>query len=65
MAHIKPCGDDVIKKGLRNKRKGRKKESHTFGLRKEGRKFPPIDRMMISPKGGEKGPKEKGENEEK
>ena len=39
--------------------------SHSFGLRKEGRKFPPFCpiRIMLQ-KGGEKG-KEKGENGEK
>ena len=53
------------KKELRNKRKRRKWDSHTFGLRNEGRKLPSFwaIRLMLQ-KGGEKC-KEKGENGEK
>ena len=54
MAHIEPhggmipwlilshVGDDVIKKNLEIKEKGRKMGSHLFDLRKEGRKLPPF-----------------------
>ena len=40
MSHV---SDDVINRNFEIKEKGWKKESHTFGLRKEGRKFPPFD----------------------
>ena len=55
MAHIEPHGgmipwlilshvsDDVIKRNYEIKEKEWKKESHTFGLSKEGRKLPPFD----------------------
>ena len=36
LSHV---GDDVIKRKLRNKRKRRKMESHTFGLWKGGGNF--------------------------
>ena len=62
LSHV---SDDVIKRNYEIKEKGMEMDSHTFGLRKEGRKLPsfwPI-RLMLQ-KGGEKG-KEKGENGEK
>ena len=37
------ANDDVIKRNYEIKEKEWKMESHTFGLRKEGRKLPPFD----------------------
>ena len=45
---------DVIIRNYEIKVKGWKRESHTFALRKEGRKFPPFDRMGGCSKKGEK-----------
>ena len=39
LSHV---SDDVIKKNYEIKEKEGKRESHTFGLRKEGRKLPPF-----------------------
>ena len=40
LSHV---NDDVIKRNYEIKEKEWKMESHTFGLRKEGRKLPPFD----------------------
>ena len=52
MAHIEPHG--CHKKNYEIKEKEGKRESHTFGLRKEGSKFPLFDRMSGCSKKGEK-----------
>ena len=56
--------DDVIKRIYEIKEKEWKMESHTFGLRKEGRKLPLFDHTVNAPKREEKF-KEKGVNGKK
>ena len=66
LSHV---NDDVIKRDYEIKEKEWKKESHTSGLRKEGRKLPPFDpygRCFKKRRREMKEKKEKkGENEEK
>ena len=50
---------DVIKGNYEIKEKEWKMGSHTFGLRKEGRKFPPFDRMSYCSKLEERNEKRK------
>ena len=47
LSHV---SDDVIKRNKEIRKKDWKMESHTFGLRKEGRKLPPFDHTVNAPK---------------
>ena len=47
MAHV---SDDVIKRNYEIKEKEWKWDSHTFGLRKERRKLPPLTHMVNASK---------------
>ena len=62
MSHVR---DDVIKRKLRNKRKRRKMESHTFGLRKGGGNFLLLTHTVNAHLKEKRKCKEKGENKEK
>ena len=63
LSHI---GDDVIKGNYEIKEKEWKMESHTFGLRKEGRKLPLLTHTVNTPKRRRESQRERrkwGENE--
>ena len=47
LSHV---SDDVIKRNYEIKEKEGKRESHTFGLRKEGRKLPLLTHTVNAPK---------------
>ena len=47
LSHV---SDDVIKRNYEIKEKEWKWDSHTFGLRKEGRKLPPLTHTVNAPK---------------
>ena len=57
--------DDVIKRNYEIKEKKWKRESHTFGLRKEGRKLPPFDPYGQCSKKEERNSKRKEKMKEK
>ena len=56
---------DVIKENYGIKEKGWKMDSHTFGLRKEGRKLPPFDPYGQCSKKEERNEREKGRERRK
>ena len=62
LSHV---NDDVIKRDYEIKEKEWKKESHTFGLRKEGRKLPPFDPYGQCSKKEEINEREKGRERRK
>ena len=62
LSHV---NDDVIKRDFEIKEKEWKKESHTFGLRKEGWKLPPFDPYGQCSKKEERNEREKGRERRK